>query len=365
MNYRLSTIHARKTYDSDITEIIDLNLVDPLSQLIIELAVTGVGDIATAHAIACLEKIELVDGSDVLFSLSGYEAEAVDIYHNKMMRSNWNPYLTGMDVQRFIGINFGRYLWDPLLAFDPKKFRNPQLKLTLNIDAGGNASESNKLQVWGAMFDQKTIDPIGFLMHKEVKNYQMASSAHEYTDLPRDYPFRKLFLRQQTAGTEPNVHVDRIKLSEDQDKKIIFDHGPEDLFRAIAAINPQLIEQIMFAVATSAKNVFTTVSTRATATFAAWAAAATAGEFASYGSAGGRMSVIHSTSGQNAVAIVAGWLPHATWEIPFGLQDQIEDWYDVSKIGNLRLDVTAGAGAETSDTLQVFLQQLRRYGAAA
>ena len=365
MNYRLSTIHARKTYTVDITEIIDLNLVDPLSQLIIELGVTGVGDTATAHAIACLEKIELVDGSDVLFSLNGYEAEAVDIYHNKVMRSNWNPYLTGNDVQRFIGINFGRYLWDPVLAFDPKKFRNPQLKLTLNIDAGGNASNSNKLQVWGAMFDQKEVSPIGFLMHKEVKNYQMAASAHEYTDLPRDFPFRKLFLRCQTAGTEPNQLVNKVKLSEDQDKKIIFDHGTEDIFRTIAMTNPQLVEQIMFACKTSLTNVFTTVATRATATFADWANAVASGLYASYGSAGGRMRAICGTAAANALAIVAGWLPHATWEIPFGLQDEIEDWYDVSKVGNLRLDVTAESGASSSNTLQIFLQQLRKYGAAA
>ncbi|MDP2366526.1 MAG: hypothetical protein Q8M94_22455, partial [Ignavibacteria bacterium] len=151
MNHRLSTILPRSTYNADKTEIIELDMADPVSQIIVELAVTGVGDVATAHAIACLTKIEIVDGSEVLFSLSGYEAEAVDINHNGGMRSNWNPYLTGNDVQRFIGINFGRFLWDPLLAFDPKKFRNPQLKLTLDIDAGGNASNSNKLQVWGAM----------------------------------------------------------------------------------------------------------------------------------------------------------------------------------------------------------------------
>lgn len=363
MNYRLSTIHARKTYTSDITEIIDLNLVDPLSQLIIELAVTGVGDTATAHAIACLEKIELVDGSDVLFSLSGYEAEAVDIYNNKVMRSNWNPYLTGNDVQRFVAINFGRYLWDPELAFDPKKFRNPQLKLSLNIDAGGNASNSNKLQVWGAMFDQKAVTPIGFLMHKEVKNYIMTASGHEYTDLPRDFPYRKLFLRCQKAGTEPNQLVNNVKLSEDQDKKIIFDHGTEDIFRCIAMNNPQLIEQIMFAAKTATCNVFTTVATRATATFCKWAGAVGTEPYASYGSAGGRM-VVDSGSDENAVAIVAGWLPHSTWEIPFGLQDQIEDWYDASKVGNLKLDIKGESGLAGTETLQIFLQQLRKYAGA-
>ena len=365
MNYRLSTIHARKTYTSDITEIIDLNLVDPLSQLIIELAVTGVGDASTAHAIACLEKIELVDGSDVLFSLSGYEAEAVDIYNNKAMRKNWNPYLTGMDVQRFVAINFGRYLWDPQLAFDPKKFRNPQLKLTLNIDAGGNASNSNKLQVWGAMFDQKEVSPIGFLMHKEIKSYIMTASGHEYTDMPRDYSYRKLLLRCQKAGTEPNQLVNHVKLSEDQDKKIVLDHGTEDIFRTIAETNPMITELIMFPITTTSGNRYCTPTTRVNGNITEWAAAIAAGAMAFYDGDGGRFKAICATGPTNAQAVVNGWLPHATWEIPFGLQDMIEDWYDVTKVGSLKLDITGESGLAGTETLQIFLQQLRRYGAAA
>lgn len=363
MNHRLNTLLERTTYDADKTETIDLDLIDPISQLVIELAVTNVGDIATAHAIACLEKIEIVDGSEVLFSLSGYEAEAVDIYHNKKIRSNWNPYLTTLDVQRFIGINFGRKLWDPELAFDPKKYKNPQLKLSLNIDAGGNAPVQNKLKVWAAMWDQKAITPIGFLMHKEVRSYKATASGDEPTDLPMDYPYRKLFVRQMEAGVEPCQNIDNIKLSEDQGKRIVFNHAPVDLLRSIAANNPQLIEQIMFAVASSARSVFTTVSERATATFADWATTTGGGSYASYGSAGGRMSVI-AEAAKNAVAIVAGWVPHGVFEIPFGDQDDMNDWYDVSKLGGLKLNITGNSGLSGTETVQIFLQQLRRYTAA-
>jgi len=364
MNHRLSTILPRTTYGADKTEIIELDMADPISQLIIELAVTNVGGTATAHAIASLEKIEILDGSEVLFSLSGYEAEAVDIYHNKGMRSNWNPYLTTLDVQRFIGINFGRFLWDPLLAFDPKKFRNPQLKLTLDVGAGGCASVSNKLQVWAALFDQKAIEPIGFLLHKEVKNYTIGTGSHEYTELPRDYPYRKMFIRNLEAGTEPNSNIANIKLSEDQDKRVVFNHAPNDLLRALGVEQLQLIEQIMFAATTDANPVFTTVTERATATFASWASAVATGNFASYGSAGGRMAV-DSEANENAVAIVAGYIPHGVFEIPFGDQMDPEDWYNVTEgINSLKLDITGGAGAAGTETCQILLQQLRRYAAA-
>lgn len=361
MNYRLSTILQQVSHTADYTETIDLDMADPISQLIIELGVTGVGDTATAHAIACLSKIEIVDGSDVLFSLSGYEAEAVDIYHNKGMRSNWNPYLNTLACQRFIGINFGRTLWDPLLAFDRKKFRNPQLKLTLSIAAGGNAGTPVTLQAWAALFDQKAVTPVGFLMHKEVKDYVMGASAHEYTDLPRDYPYRKLLIRNLEAGTEPCQNIGNVKLSEDQDKRVVLNQGMVTFLRTIAMEHPVLVEQIMFAAKTGTANVFTTVSERATATFATWAGAVGTGVFASYGSAGGRM-VVDSGADENAVAIVTGYIPHGVFEVPFGDQMDPEDWYKVDEgIGNLKLDITGGSGLAGTETCQIFLQQLRKY----
>lgn len=364
MNHRVSTLLPQSTYDADKTEIIELDMADPISSIIIELAVTGVGDVATAHAIACLTSIEIVDGSEVLFSLSGYEAEAVDIYHNRAMRSNFNAYLNGMGVQRYIGINFGRFLWDTLLAFDPTKFRNPQLKLTLDIDAGGNASVENKLRVWANLFDQKAVDPIGFLLHKEVKNYTLAANSHEYTDLPRDYPYRKMFIRNLEAGTEAGQNIANVKLSEDQDKRVVFDHALANLMRLFGTDDLQLIEQIMFAATTDTVKVYTTVSDRATATFASWAAAVVTGNFASYGSAGGRMTV-DSGAAENVVAHVAGFVPHGVFEIPFGDQKDVDDWYKVNEgIGSLKLDITGAAGLAGTETCQILLQQLRRYAAA-
>ncbi len=362
MKYRQAIIHARKAYAADTTEIIDLDVADPISALVIELAVVNVGSIApTAHAIACLTKIELVDGSNVIFSLSGYEAEAVDWYHNLIQRSNWNPYLDGMEVQRFVGINFGRWLWDPILALDPKKFTNLQLKLTLDINAGGNAPVTNRLQVFGLLFDEKKVSPSGFLMHKEIKNYTMAASSHEYTDLPTDYPYRKLFVRCQTAGTEGCQLIDTIKLSEDRDKRVLFEEDPATILRAIAARSPKYTEEIIGFVGTTATNGFCTPTERVNGVCQRWAATTGAGEIAFYDGDGGRFKVIAATAASNMQVLVNGWAPHATWEIPFGVQEDIDDWYDVSKIGNLKADILSLAGASSSNSTQIFAQQLRKY----
>lgn len=362
MNYRFDDLLAEKSFAADTTEPIDINVADPISQIMIELDVLGVGGVATAHAIACLKKIELVDGSDVLFSLTGFEAEALDFYHHGHLRSNWNPYLTTLYCQRFLAINFGRFLWDPEMAFDPKHFKNPQLRLTLDIDAGGNASTTNKLHVWAAMFDQKIITPAGFLMAKEIKDYTMTASAHEYTDLPTDYRYRALYIKNLEAGTEPNVNIANIKLAEDQNKRVLFNCPPNDILRQNPLRNPQIIEQIMFSGTAEGKNVFTTATERCTATFAKWAASVGTLPHASLGSAGGRM-VVYSGSSENAVAIVAGYIPHGVFEVPFWSRDLIEEYYDVAKVGSLKLDVTTGSGAAGTEKCQIFTEQYRPYGA--
>jgi len=365
MNYRLSTLFPRKSYAADGTEIIDINVADPISQLLIKLDVTngGSGE-TTLHPVACLTKIELVDGSDVLFSLSGFEAEAVDLYHNKRFRSNWNPYLNGMDVERFIGINFGRYLWDPLFAFDPKKFRNPQLKLSLDVDAGGISPSANKLTVFANMFDEKAISPIGFLMHKEIKNYTMTASGHEYTDLPTDHPYRKMFVRCQYPGYEGNLYVKNIKLSEEQDKRVVFNDNPEEVFRNIAQNNPMLTELIYTGLGTTIQGKHCTPTARVISVANTWGETVGAGEIALYDGDGGKLKGITATATRNVQIAVNGWLPHATWEIPFGDQMDPDDWYDVTKIRSLKADIEGTASATSSQSVQMFLQQLRKYAAA-
>jgi hypothetical protein len=360
MNHRLSKLLAQTSHTADKTEIIDIDYADPISALIIQMGGVYVGSDATAHGIACLKKLEIVDGSDVLYSLTGYEAEALDIYHNKRMPSNWNFYLNGGGCDRTVMINFGRKLWDPRFAFDPTKFKNPQLKITSDIDAGGNAPSSIHFAAFAAMFDEKKITPEGFLMAKEIKDYDMASAAHEYTDMPTDFPYRKLLIKALTAGTEPSSIIDNVKLSEEQDRKIIVDQAAHEILRSIASQNPQLVEQIYCYVGTSLTSVYTTISERAIATFVNFLATAATNSTCSYGAAGGRIRAIASGA-VNTALIVAGWTPHGVYEIPFGDQDDPDDWYDVTKIGSLKLDIKAASGRSSSDHVQIFLQQLRHY----
>jgi len=358
MNYRLYKFHARTQYAADTTVVIDLKMVDPISVIMLMFEMYKSGVVQVAHPLAAVTKIELVDGSDVLFSLDGFEAEALDWYDNKgKFRSNYNYALTGGTVTRCVGLNFGRWLWDSEWALDPKRFTNPQLRITLDIDAWAVTGTDVYITGFAALFDQKVITPRGFLMSKEVKKWTMASSTHEYTDLPLDYPYRGIYFRPYLLGTEPNQCVSNIKLSEDQDKKIPYDLGSDDILRAIVNMYPEIEETWWFSLDTSNRYLFITPTTRVTAVGEVWAAAAVAQDPAFYDGDGGRLKTIAAASPSNTQIHVRGYVPHCVYEIPCGMKDDPNDWYNVRTLGSLRADITGAASA----TGYLFLQQAREY----
>jgi len=358
MNYRINKFFARKSYAADTTEVIPINIQDVISGFV--LTVEGLN--ATAAMIApltrAITKIELVDGSDVLYSLNGEEAEALDWYDKGgQFRANYNYQMDGGTCKRFVGINFGRYLWDRVYAFDPKRFNNPQLRVTLNSGVGANTCATLHLTVHACIFETPPSELAGFFMNKSLKQWTMEAAVHNYTDLPLDYPYRGLYVRAALAGTESNQCIANLKLSEDQDKRIPFDDDPFILYSTILANLPKVEEDYFFATSAANRYMYITPTTGVSAISAEWAAAATAYNNAFYDGDGGALKTICSTIGINSQVHVKGYIPHAVFKIPFGDQMNPADWYDVRRLGSLRADIIGGAGAQG----YIFLQQVRNY----
>lgn len=359
MNYRLATIFAKKSYTDDVVEIIDINLQDPISHLVIEMSNTRGSASPSAHITADLVRIELLDGSDVLTSMTGMEAEAMDWYNSGgEQRSSYNYWMNGGGPTRTVVVSFGRWFWDEMLALDPNRFRNLQLKISLDEQIHDTSATALSLEVWAAIFDQADISPIGFLMGKEIKAYTLTSSGHEYTDMPLDYPYRGFFLQSLLAGTEANQTITNIKLSEDVDKRVPIDQGTDDILRTIEQVSKPVRESFWCATDTSNRNQFIMPTTRVIGNANEWNAAPGTGSISLYDGDGGQLKTMQLTTGANVMIQVEGWLPHGVFHIPFGRQNEIEDWYDVRRVGSLVADITAAA---VTHTARIFLQQLRAY----
>jgi len=358
MNYRLIKFFSRANYVADTTVVIDINIQDVMSNISILYELVNADGTSCGHPAASITKVELVDGSDVLFSLDGAEIEALDWY-NKGGRfpANYNYALAGGNIQRTLNLNFGRYLWDPELAFDPKQFNNPQLRISLDINGGGNSCVSMYLTCYANLFETQPAGLKGFLMAKEFKQWTMADNTHEYTDLPVDYPYRALYHRAALAGTESNQCVQNIKLSEDQDKRVPYNQAGNEIMRCVTNNYPFVEEAYFYAIADSSKALYITPSTLVTAQITQWNAAAKAMGVAAWDGDGGRLYVDAITATGNTQINVTGHIPHSVFEIPFGLKNDINNWYDVRNIGNLKADIEGAAAAQG----YLFAQQFRNY----
>jgi len=161
MNYRYATVLPEYTLGAPGTYTVDLNVQDPISRLELGWKVTLANSLMLDALAACITKIELVDGSDVLHSLSGKQNQALCIYDRRCPTMNNAILGVGDPAHAGFGIDFGRYLYDPELAFDPTRFRNPQLKITHNRALVGADTSTHSIQIMAHLFDEKVINPDG------------------------------------------------------------------------------------------------------------------------------------------------------------------------------------------------------------
>ena len=355
MNYRIASILAPEAANSAATKTLDINLADPVSRIIIQIKGLNDGTTLTAHPAKMVSKIELVDGSDVLFSLSGVECQALNYYDKGKMPFNVVNYCNDVYAIATYELNFGRYLFDPVLALDPKKFINPQLKITHDVSKGGTAPDAGLLSVFADIFDEKEVTPTGFLMNKEQYSYTLSASAKEHIDLATDYPYRKMLLQSMSTSLQPWEQFNKIRLDQDSGRRVIINDEKTSNLLKLTGIWPIFQETIEAPTKNGTQTIPCAASYERVAVLTGMAADADAYLTQTYG---GSIKVADSAAAVIDM-IVSGFCPHSAFCLPFGIQTDPADWFDVSKIGSLRLSITAGGSA--SGTCEVVTQQVRSY----
>lgn len=359
MNYRLATILAAEAANSAATKTIDIDVDDPISQLIIQMKATNNGSTPTAHPAKIITKIELVDGSDVLFSLNGYEIQALDFYHQARPPLNILCYDDDTQVVPLMNLNFGRFLYDQQLALDPKKFSNLQLKITHDLSLGGSSPDAATLEVVAHIFDQKQISPVGFLMAKEHFSYSLVNSAYEYIDLPTDWPIRQMIIQSLSADKQPYEQYNELRLSEDNDKRIPLDDKVSDLLKYLVGRYGPYTEGVQGIANIAAVTFFITPTYEVHAVVSGSQSDNAYFDVAAV--YGGDIDVACNADTTNFMSQISGYAPHGAITVPFGKQEDLTDWYNVTQLGSLKLRVKAGSSVGSGSTAQVVLQQLRRY----
>jgi len=357
MNYRIASILAPEAANTAGTKTIDINLADPISRIVIQFKGTNNGSVITAHPAKMVSKIELVDGSDVLFSLSGVECQALNYYDNGKLPLNVVNYCNDIMAIATYELNFGRFLYDPVYALDPSKFINPQLKITHNKALGGSAPDAGELSVFADIFDDKKITPVGFLMNKEQYSYTLVASAIEHIDLATDHAYRKLLLQSMSTSLQPWQQYNKIKLDQDNGRKMIVNDEQTSNLLKMMLMYPPIVETIEAPTKNGTQTIPCASHYERVAALTGMAADADAYLTQTYG---GSIKVADSAAAVIDM-LVSGFAPHGALCVPFGVQEDPEDWFDVSGIGSLRLSLTGGGSA--SGTCEIISQQVRKYAA--
>jgi len=358
MNYRNSKLLSAVDVGASGTKVIDLNTPDIISRLTIEFSATCPSSITiTDVAAANITKIEIVDGSNVLFSLTGMQTHALDFFDTGRQYICGGSYVASWGLVAYLTINFGRWLFDPMLALDLKKFTNPQLKITFDEDVAVTSTVVNAMTVSADIFDEKEVAPVGFLMNKDIFSYTPVAGATEEIDLPTDYAYRKLMIQMRVPDLWFGAIISNLKLTEDNDRRIPFALDSGDLEHWVGEKYGVYRDGIIADLDTgTGVDIF----------HAPTQGVKLRGDFYCDSDVldnlpfGYRNKYKTTTMTGYTIMDIAGTMPHGCLCIPFGDQNDIADWYEVAA-KSLKLKLKAGGSIGSSEEYFILSQQYRPY----
>lgn len=360
MNYRKALLLSPTDLGASGTKVLDINTNKPLSRITLRWKTTASDESHTYPKPDDISKIEVVDGSQVLYSLSGQESQALTYYNRPGVALSHGQHIPALSETEFFCIDFGRYLWDPLLAFDPNRFKNPQLRFTWNEAKADTGVTVNECEVWADIFDNKQPSPEGFLSGVEHYNYTPgASGSYEHVLLPDDRIIRQILVRAHYSGYEPWYNIEAVRLDENNLESIPFEFTDmEQYFRMMKSVWPIIITPFNVGVTTTARHWYIP-QTNYWANVQLLSVGGASDKYISGASCRGGYVVLISAGDRQQTGQAFGWLPWSTFQFPMGIQGDASDWYDPSgKKPRLRIQAYTGA---TNVDAQVILEQVFKY----
>jgi len=358
MRTRIATILAQEDLGAAGTKTIDINLKDIISRITVTFRATNVSEVMGEHPAANVSKIELVDGSDVLFSLSGKQAQGVNFYDRVVKPFNYITNIAGHVNTAVFGLDFGNFLFDPALAFDPGKFTNPQLKITYDEDACEVDATVSNCEVRAHIFDEFVPSPTGFLMTKEVYSYLVQTSGYEYIDLPTDYTIKQIYIKCLLAEYSFDSLLDEVRISEDNDRRVPLDLTVTNILKDVIEAWGYVQEYAYLNGVSSTAILFAMPSDLGYGLESPYGAA-DASAIWSYD--GGKWAYVGTSTGINHKAVLHGCFPHGMMPILPKPGNVIEEWYSMANIGSLKLRIKDGAHSADAATGEIVTTQYRTY----
>ncbi len=376
MQLRTTTIVSDESINDSGTAIYDLDFSSPVRALIIGFYGKRFdhSDTNDPMLLEGIDKIEVVDGSDVLYSTDGTNCGAVQLYHTgKRPFLAYTANSTSTNRQQ-VKILFGRDEGDAEYGLDTLRFTNPQLKITHSFtESAGNWADNQQTVTVQAVLAEGAPKPKGFFMTKEVYSFSKSTSGDETIDMPRDYPYRFITMQVKDAGTPIYAEFTQTKISCNFDEFVPIDVVTEDL--AWDNINRYGMQYVQHEAIGDGSDTDIKSYNQMSWNWGAWVNSWNSGQdceikrpYSGYStlgrhtcpdSSGADFTDTYLESRQRAICTHYGWELFESEVIPFGNIDNSTDWFDPRPWKSVRLILTqAQTDAKIS---KIVLQQVRPY----
>jgi hypothetical protein len=226
---------AEATTSRQNTILVDLPEKDFLSQILVKVyTVNPAYSTPLLPVMHFIKKLEVVDGSDVLFSLSGAETQAISFFRGRTMpcaeRCDWE----NTDTYDLFYIRFNRFPGDTKYLLNLGKLSNPQLKITY---------DNTVVLVEGCTYTVNTTTPTvrytvvcdilrgtppnnytgKFISARDVFTYVSPAAGTEYIDIPRTDPIFGIAVRAAYYAHSMSEDLNRVRLNINNQEWIPFD----------------------------------------------------------------------------------------------------------------------------------------------
>jgi hypothetical protein len=348
---RFSYILNRFALTDSGTLTIPINLRDTITALWVEFRATNGGSGNKNNPIhSNIQAIELIDGGDILSSVSGAHAFASTIYGLGWVPYTLNVEFPGGTQNLSYCMRFGRYLGDTQYAFDPSKYMNPQVRITWNlgtiraVGATSYVTATGTLTIYAEIMEGAP-NPQGFLQQKQLYQFVTVAAGIQPILLPTDKKIKAIMLRSANVAGGFIYGVGNIKLQGDQSKQVFFDVRDTDLVRYASLRNPFFSYKHYF-YCHNGDTIFPLLKTDEAIAGHSDAADRTF-SYMNTGAGNGLVAVfsagVADGTDRNFICQVDGWTPEwCTW-IDLGDWGDPSTWLDPSVYKALQLELTQNA----------------------
>lgn len=362
MRQRNYTLLSPQDVGAGETKTINVDIRDLLSAIIIRWRCTNVTvSVMLAPVASCISKVELVDGSDVLFSASGAMIQAMNYFDTGVFPENKISLTVGGYFEFSCALMFGRWFLDESYAINPLSFKSLQLRITFDEDACNTTVTVNSMSVTAITMADSQANPQGFISLKEHFTYVMGASSHTYVDLPTDNVIKKIVGRFYGDTYEPITLLDNLKISVDGGRDILTDITFDDLYKMIRQICRPITEQITLDAAVTAKTIYanTSKNNAIAIDYDATAFVTAQSKFAAPTITGRKIALSASVDIKALTAIIHGELPHNVVPLYWTDDWSPSQWLDVRNNDTLKIDILSSSSAASTDTGVIGIESVR------